>query len=329
MHLRNLEVFCEVAARRSFSKAAAAMDVSQSSASQAVQFLEERLGAALFDRSQRPLALTPAGEVYFGGCRDLLESLRDVEDQVRSMRNTISGRLRIAAIYSAGLPQVEADVKKFEDLHPHVDVRVDYLHPDEVYARVLADEAELGIVSFPRDGGEISSIAWQEQSLVLVVPPNHKLAQVDSIPVARLDGCSYVAFTPDLTVRKKIDRWLRGAKTAVHVNHEFDNIENIKRAVEAGTGVAILPRPAVEREVEQGSLVTVQFADVKWSRPLGFIHKRHKSLINAAERFVEQLCGGSLPAPRNGAKTRRSGDNGRAKPTKRKSRRPRTSSASR
>lgn len=326
MHLRNLEMFCEVAARRSFSKAAAANDVSQSTASQAVHFLEERLGTTLIDRSQRPLALTPAGEVYFSGCRDMLEALRAVEDRVRSMRNTLSGRLRVAAIYSVGLSQVEADVKQFEDLHPQVDVRVDYLHPDDVYARVMDDEADLGIVSFPRDGGEISSIAWQEQPLVLVVPPSHRFAPLGAIELSQLDGCEYVAFTSELAVRKHIDRWLRGAKVAVHVNHEFDNIENIKRAVEAGTGVAILPQPTVQREVEQGSLVTLEFTDVKWARPLGFIHRRHKSLSNAAGQFVELLCGGSSNVPGNGAGRRRS--TGRATARKRKSRRPRTSSAS-
>jgi DNA-binding transcriptional LysR family regulator len=328
MHLRTLELFCEVAARRSFSKAAAACDVSQSAASQAVHILEERLGTALFDRSQRPLGLTRAGEVYFDGCRELLDGLRQVEDRVRSLKHTLSGRLRIAAIYSAGLSQMKADVKRFEELYPEVDVRVDYLHPDEVYARVLEDEADLGIVSFPRDGGEISSIPWQSQRMVLVVPPAHRFAALSTVALEELDGEDFVAFTSELTVRKQIDRWLRGAKVAVHVNHEFDNIENIKRAVEAGTGVAILPEPTVQREVEQGLLATVNLKGVEWCRPLGIVHKRHKALTNVAERFVELLrhgVNGHNPqqAPRHPA-----GGNGRPKSRTQSKRRPRPKSTS-
>ena len=68
MHLRNVEIFCDVVVRRSFSKAADAHNVSQSSASQAVHMLEKRLGSRLIDRSKRPFELTPAGQVYFDGC---------------------------------------------------------------------------------------------------------------------------------------------------------------------------------------------------------------------------------------------------------------------
>ena len=149
MTFEDLRVFSTVAAERSFSKAALACDVSQSAASQAVQILEERLGTALFDRSQRPLGLTRAGEVYFDGCRELLDGLRQVEDRVRSIEHTLTGRLRVAAIYSAGLSQMKADVKRFDELYPDVDVRVEYLHPDEVYARVL-EEAEPYFRLFPQ-----------------------------------------------------------------------------------------------------------------------------------------------------------------------------------
>src|SRR6516225_7762630 len=107
MHLRFVEIFCEVAQRRSFSKGAKVQDVSQSSASQAVSHLEKRLGAQLIDRSKRPLELTPAGQVYFDGCRELLERFRAVEDRVQAIADRVAGPVRIAAIYSVGLMQME------------------------------------------------------------------------------------------------------------------------------------------------------------------------------------------------------------------------------
>ena len=103
MHLRNVELFCEVVSRSSFSKAAEAHQVSQSAASQAVQTLEDRLGAVLIDRSQRPLTLTEAGQIYYDGCRRLLETFRQVEEQVFAISDRVTGRLRVAAIYSVGL----------------------------------------------------------------------------------------------------------------------------------------------------------------------------------------------------------------------------------
>ncbi len=97
MHLRNVEIFCDVVARRSFSRAAEAHHVSQPSASQAVHVLEERLGTQLIDRSKRPLELTAAGEIYFDGSRKLLDSFHRLEDRVRQVENNkVAGRLRVA-----------------------------------------------------------------------------------------------------------------------------------------------------------------------------------------------------------------------------------------
>src|SRR3984957_21248278 len=223
MHLRNVEIFCDVVNHGSFSKAAEAHQVSQSSASQAVHMLERRLGCRLIDRSKRPFELTPAGQIYYDGCRKILESFRHVEDRVQQMRNKVIGRVRLAAIYSVGLLQMDAYAKQYKSIYPDVVLQLDYVHPDDVYTRILNDECDLGIVSFPRVGGEIASIPWQNQEMVLVVPPGHRFAAVPSghgyaagldfaepsIPVQALEGETFVGFTSELTIRKQIDRWFK------------------------------------------------------------------------------------------------------------------------
>jgi len=296
MDLRVVEIFCDVAARRSFSKGAAAHNVSQSSASQAVHLLEKRLGTLLIDRSKRPLELTPAGQAYFEGCRDLLERYRALEDQVLKMQDRVTGVVRVAAIYSVGLMQMDTYLREFEEQYPDAQLRLEYLHPDEVYQQVINDEADLGLVSFPRHGGEIVCTDWQEQPMLLVVPPGHPLADCGSISIHDLAGADYVGFTEDLTIRREIDRWLRRSKVAVNIVHEFDNIENIKRAIEIGTGLALLPGPTVAREVAAGSLVTLPVHDVQMFRPLGIVHKRHKQLTNAVTKLIELLQRDDLPS---------------------------------
>ena len=289
MHLRNVEVFCDIVACRSFSKAAETRGISQPAASQVVQQLEERLGTILIDRSQRPLQLTSAGEVYFEGCRKLLEDYRLVEDRVRRLDGTVGGRVRAAAIYSVGLLQMSGYVQRMSDVYPDVGLHLDYLHPDEVYARVRGDEADLGVVSFPRDGGDVSCIPWLEQEMGLVVSPVDPLAGRVSVELREIAGKPFVGFTPDLTIRRETDRLLKRQRVSVRVVHEFDNVENIKRAVEIGAGLALLPLASVHRERESGSLKAIPLSDVEFRRPLGIIHKRHKHLSAAAERFVEVL----------------------------------------
>jgi DNA-binding transcriptional LysR family regulator len=282
-------LFCDVAQRRSFSKGAAANSVSQSSASQAVGLLEKRLGTKLIDRSKRPLELTQAGRVYYDGCRDMLTRFRAIEDKVRRIQDRVAGTVRVAAIYSVGLMQMEQSEQRFAELYPEARLRVEYLHPDQVYARVENDEADLGLVSFPRHGGDIVGLDWQVQPMVLVVSPGHRLAGRGAIELAELDGEDYVGFTKDLTIRREVDRWLKRAGIGVHVVHEFDNIETIKRAIEIGAGAALLPAPTVWQEISSKSLVALPIADADLVRPLGIVHKRQKQLAAAVQKFIELL----------------------------------------
>lgn len=289
MLLRNAEIFCDVVACRSFSKAAEVRNLSQPAISQALQQLEEYLGTMLIDRSKRPFHLTSAGESYYEGCRKLFDGFRRLEDSVQQIGDRVTGRLRIASIYSVGLLQMAGFVNRFQHEYPDVETSIDYLHPDEVYDRLLREEADLGLVSFPRDGGDFACIPWQEQEMVVVVGPEHPLGQQNDAAWEDLAGESFVGFTADLRIRREIDRRLKKAKISVTVVHSFDNIENIKRAVEIGAGVSILPLPTVRREVDHGFLKALPLEDRDFFRPLGIIHKRHKHLSNAAEKFVELL----------------------------------------
>jgi DNA-binding transcriptional LysR family regulator len=70
---------------------------------------------------------------------------------------------------------------------------------------------------------------------------------------------------------------------------EVDNIDTIKRFVEVGQGIAIVPEPAVQSEAKSETLTAVQFSDEELSRPLGIIHRKGRPFSLAAERFVEFL----------------------------------------
>lgn len=291
MYLKDIEIFCEVVVRRSFSKAAEAHRISQSTASHAVGTIERRLGKQLIDRSKRPLELTPAGKIYFEGCREFLQSYQAVEEEVRNLENRLAGIVRVAAIYSVGLLEMEARIRRFEAAFPGVQIELEYRHPDEVYEAVRQGRVELGLVSFPREGGEFSALPWQDQVMRLVVSPEHWLAGRDSARIGEIDGEDFVTFDSGLAVRRNIDRWLRAKGVSVNIVHAFDNIENVKRAVEVSAGITLLPEPTCNREVMLGSLVAIPLVDVDWVRPMGIVQRRNKSLSEAGLKFVGMLRG--------------------------------------
>jgi len=295
MHLRNVKIFCDVAACRSFSKAAEQHQISQPAASQAVHALEEKLNCQLIDRSQRPLGLTEAGKFYLEGVRGILSSLEKLEQNVQEIENRVTGTLRISAIYSIGLLRMDRFLKAFEELYPHAMIEVEYAHPDVVYQHVREETAELGLVSFPKDSGEFQSEPWQEQSIQLVVSAGHPLSERHQVDLHELEGESWIAFTSELPIRKKLDRWLKKSGVGLKIRHEFDNIENIKRDVEIGSGIAFLPLETVEREVELGLLHAIPLTDVDWTRPLGIVSKRRRRFSPAARKFIELLKSDGKP----------------------------------
>jgi len=289
VNLRNTEIFCDIATYRSFSKAAMARQISQPAASQALQQLEDDIGVVLVDRSQRPIELTAAGAIYFERCQKWLLDYRAIEDAVHQFTGRVVGKVRVGAIYSVGLLQMSSYVRRAKEEYPDIALHLDYGHPEAIHGQLLRDEIDLGIVSFPRDGGDIGAIPWQDQEMVLVTAPEHPLAGRERVSIQELNRLDFVAFTADLTIRRKTEKLLKNADVSVNVTHQFDNVETIKRAVEINLGVAILPLPTLRRELEIGALHASSFSDVHFVRPLGIVHKRHKNLSRAAEKFVEIL----------------------------------------
>jgi DNA-binding transcriptional LysR family regulator len=309
MQIESLKVFCDVARCRSFSQAAQLNHLTQSAASQAVLCLEKHLKAQLIDRSVRPLQLTPLGQRFYEGCRALVEQYYLLEASVRSAGAEVEATVEVAAIYSVGLGDMGKYVERFTADCPGARVHIDYLHPDRVYEKVADGTADFGLVSFPRPSRRWEVIPWREEEMVLACAASHALAGRKGVRPADLGGERYVAFDKALVIRRQVDRFLREQGAAVEVACEFDSIENIKKAIEELSGVALLPEPTLRREVKAGSLVAVPLSGARLVRPLGIILRRHHKLGATAVRFMDMLrsAGDSHSFPDGNGSTSRNG----------------------
>jgi DNA-binding transcriptional LysR family regulator len=318
MHLKILKLFCDVVRQHSFSGAAAENELTQSAASQRVHQLEARLGVQLIDRSKRPWVLTPEGELFYRGARTIVDQYLQLEDRVRSLREEVTGRVKIASIYSAGLSHMNQHLKAFLSRYPRANVQVQYQHPNQVYELVEQAVVELGIISYPKSSRSIESISWRDEEMVVVCAPRHAFADRQQLQASQLDGANCVSFDRGSRIRHEIDKELAKQDARVNVVMEFDNIETIKGALEIEAGIAILPQPTVTREVELGLLVTVPLVDENGQpalfRPLGIIYRRGHALSPTAERFVHELIG--LPLSAGEAAAARLGSNGRERQRK-------------
>jgi DNA-binding transcriptional LysR family regulator len=295
MHLRFLKIFCDIVDLRSFSRAAKANSVSQSNASQVVHHLEEHFGVQLIDRSKRPFVLTPEGKRFHEGARVIVQRYDDLEREVRSLHEATAARLTVASIYSVGLAHMSGCLREFLAAHPQADVRLEYLHPHRVYEAVDSGQADLGLVSYPEESESLTTIPWRTEPMVLVCNPQHPLTRRRSVTLEMLRGESIVAFQAGLKIRDEIDRVLALHKVSVKAALEFDNIETIKRAIEIGAGISLLPEPTITREIESGTLVQIPLEGQPLVRPLGIIHRRDRKLSETASQFIDLLRSQAAP----------------------------------
>lgn len=289
MQLESLRLFCDVVRLHSFSRAAEANSVSQSAASQSIQQIEEHLSVALIDRTKRPFVVTPEGEAFYDACRALLDGWEKAKADIGAVKARVDGTVRVAAIYSVGLHDVSRHMQRFMSLYPEARVELECLHPHKVVEAVAADQADVGIMSYPPADRALSVVPLRQEPMAFVAHPSHPLARRRVVLPAQLNGEPFVAFDRGLTIRKAIDRALRQQNVRVDIRMEFDNIETIKQAIMIKAGVSILPRHTVQMEAGVRSLVVIPLGIPDLFRPVGIIHRRQKPLTPTANRFVQHL----------------------------------------
>lgn len=289
MQISLFQVFSDLAETASFSQAARRNAVTQSAVSQQIKALETQFGARLFDRGKKNFALTPEGRVFLAAAREILDVFGSIDSRLRELREVVCGDLRLAAVLSVGLHELPTYTRQFGRLHPQVKIHTDYLRSSGVYASVLEGRAEAGFVAYPAARrGLDAEVLWRDR-LVLVCSPSHRLARKARVPLSELSGENFIAFEADLPTRKALDRALRSAGVPVRPAKEFDNIETVKRMVEIGDAVSILPETSLDNERRAGSLMPVQLDSSDMWRPVGVITRRNRSGSLALRRFLEML----------------------------------------
>ncbi len=292
MQIESLKIFCDLVETQSFSQAAERNFVTQSAVSQQVRALEERFKRRLLERvrGRRELHLTPAGEAFYESSREVLRAYSQLEESMRQLTGTVSGTVRVATVYSVGLRELPPAVRQFMSLYPQAKIDLEYSRTTRIVRDVLSGAVELGVVAFPEKRRGLEVVPLGGDRLVLICPPGHAFARRKKLAAADLQGQDFVLFERDIPTRRATDRILRSHGVTVQRVAEFDNIETIKRAVEVGLGVAIVPRPSVLDEERTGQLAVVPLAEAEWKRSVGVIYRSDRTLGTAAQKFIELLA---------------------------------------
>ena len=289
MQIESFKVFRDLVESRSFSKAASLNFITQSAVSQQIRAMEERFRVPLIERSNKQFGLTREGQLLYETSKQIVFQFDSLQHQLSEMRNVVSGTIRLSTVYSIGLHELPPYLKKFLKEFPSVHVHVEYRRSNQVYDEVSEGTSDLGLVAFPVHKKTLKVEPFRKDRLILICVPGHELAQQGEITVEKLKNEKFIGFEPDIPTRKAVDKIFREAGLEINPVMEFDNIETVKRAVEIGAGVSIVPRATVEQEVQNGSLAAVEFQGRPYYRPLGIIYKTGRVLSPAMKRFLKTL----------------------------------------
>jgi DNA-binding transcriptional LysR family regulator len=287
MQLESLKMFCDVVETGSFSRAAQLNHVTQSAVSQQIRALETRYRQKLLSRSARQVTPTPAGERLFRGSKEILTRFGEVEQEIREQSADVVGTVNVSTIYSVGLHELQGLQKNVLRTHPKVNLRLLYRRADQVYDDVILGQSEIGVVAYPLPRAGVDVLPFRDDRLAVVAAPNHAFASKAKVSIQALAGTPFISFDRESPTRKALDRVFREKGLVLDPAMEMDNVETIKRAVELGLGVAVLPLACVQHEVTNGTLVAKPFAEGAITRPIGILIRKGKYLDRAAQAVLD------------------------------------------
>lgn len=291
MEFDQLRLFVDLVREQSFTKVAGRNFITQPAVSLSIQKLEEELGTKLLERTTRKVLVTEEGWILYNYAREILDKAQEVKTVLQERQDRVLGSIRLATVHSVGLYELPASLKEFIRRYPEVNIHVEYKLSDQVYHAVVDGDVDLGLVAYPETRSGVVSVPFFEDELVAICNPDHPLTAKDEVCLADLDGTAFVAFEAEIPTRKAIDAVLQEHSVRVEVRMQCDNIEILKKMVEVGLGISLVPLLAVRQEARTGALHVMRIADHAVRRPLAIIHRRGKNLSRPQQAFVDLLTG--------------------------------------
>ncbi|HEY6122266.1 MAG TPA: LysR substrate-binding domain-containing protein [Pyrinomonadaceae bacterium] len=285
MDVNQLEVLVTVATEQSFSRAAQALHRTQPAISQAIRRLESELGEPLFDRSSKDGTLTAGGRVLFEYAQQMLNLRKGAHAAIKELKDLQRGKLSLSAneytvMYL--LPVLSA----FRERHPHIKVEVKRSLASRIASEVLGRGVEIGVVSFKPAETAISSVPVVLDELALIVNMDHPLAQKKIVSVRELGAESFIAHNVASPYRDRVVRTFEKYKTPLNISMEMPTLEAIKRLVEQGMGVALVPRLTARAEIDRGQVAALTVREMRFERRLQLVFRKGANLSHAAKAFL-------------------------------------------
>jgi len=303
VQIDQVEAFVAIVRHRGFTRAAAALHLSQPAISRRLGLLERELGAPVLERLRGGAALTEGGKAFLPYAERLLATARDGRAAVQALAGADRGAITLALVGTLASTALTDCLRRFRQAHPDVQLRLRTALSQEVSALVRRGDATLGLRYGLDPHPDLTAATLFDEPMHPVCAPGHRLARVRRVVPSALAGEPWVSFPPRPGVSgEPYATALRQRLAACGLDQAeivpIDSLTAQKRMVEAGFGLALLPESSIDEELRAGTLCRLRVPAMGATIPVALIRRRRGYLSGAGERLVELLEAwrGSEPA---------------------------------
>ncbi|WP_051276534.1 selenium metabolism-associated LysR family transcriptional regulator [Desulfovirgula thermocuniculi] len=292
MNFHQLHIFKVVADKKSFSKAAQVLFISQPAISMQIKSLEEHFGTRLFERNTHQVNLTEAGRILYNYVEKILTLIDEAEQEISILTGCVRGTLSIGASFTLGeyvIPQV---IGRFKTQYPLVKVFLQVTNTEQIAKRVLKGTLDLGLIESHIDNQDNQDLVvkpFLQDELIVILPIDHPLAGRKSISLDELVALPLVLREKGSGTRKVAEERLKEAGvelSALNVVMELGSTEAVKKAVEAGFGASIISTWAVQKELKLHTLKPVKIKDISLLRNFYIIFRENRAHVPVVKEFI-------------------------------------------
>ena len=289
INLNQLRAFYQTAKCQNVSVAAKQLFVSQPAVTAQIKLFEDSCGLKLFKKKGRNLILTDEGKILFNYARKIFEYERKIEDAVGQMKELKKGSLRLGSARTYARYFMPFLLTGFRNAYPHIKIHFDEGSSMEMIHSLIELKNEVVIIAKADDPSNIAFIPFSREELVLILPPNHHLANKDSIRFEQIAEAPIIMKDPGSGTRTLVDELFAKNNCTPNILMETGDAEIIKLLVQHGEGVSFLVKEAVAVELQEKKLVTVPLGKDSIFLDVSIAHLKKQPLSPPAQAFLTSL----------------------------------------
>lgn len=288
MNFNQLRIFYSVAKNKSVTLAAKELFLTQPAVSIQIHLMEEYYGMKLFNKCGRGIIITEEGKVLLSYAEKIFSFSDEMEESLRQIKSLKRGKLKIGSSMTFGSCHLLKLLNIFKLQCPDIEIQMDIGNYYQIIEKVLSFQNDIGFIGIDYIDKNLVLIPYIKERLVLITPPDHKLAQKKVIEFKDLNGQKMITREKCCSTLKLIEKELIKNEISIETIMELGSNEAIKQAVEAGLGVAIISYNVVKQENELRKIKILHFLnhnDV--IRNYYIIYHKEKNLSDLLKKFLQ------------------------------------------